>query len=753
MAEPMEATAPELAILSNDAALHALKRPQLVSLAKEFGVKASGKNVEIIARLQEHGRWITQHGTDEDMLEEGDASMASWAVVKGHRTSTGSGTPVLDGPSTSSTGSTGPSYAFSSLSSTTSTLRAKSLAEGNDFAARIAPSLPIADTSADQDFSMDASMNVGDGIRMVSSRSTVHGGTSEAGDDPAPSVPTLLMSRPAFVFGSPPPTSIPSAPTSTFTFSMPGALFASTSSNGSEATAAPAPDSTDAGKSSAEQIMEEMNRRAAQARAAAEVDGRTRPRSTLFGTGKSKGAAASPEKGSKQAFDVHHKRDFAKMDSITNHWAAKRPHASTSTSSGNIASMARSTSSRTLTASTSTERPNKRLKASSSISSTLNRLPSSILNHNLVNALRDEGWSAAPATSTSVSLSASVRSGSASIKPRAKEIREDLKPAAEKEREQRRRQLELAKARRKSQAGTGVGLSRRRPSLGVGSKPPSISAGGFFKKTFRKLASTPAPPTALPTTAPRPPLPSSSFNRRLATDRPTKPLPSPASTPRFAAPTASTSARALSSAAKPSVASPSLKKQPGWKKFDLQESLRRPMAWKTGQIGSSPAVARSGAGVSRQVSARVANSSMLGHVKPTAGQGDASSAASLISDAPIASLSPPVAAPTASTPFAPLTNLAPTCSFPSPSTTTNSSSVWHPPAITKRPNLPLSSPAKKTTTLASTSKKVVSSSSRLARAGEKGKGRAMVGEVESRARKVRATKDARARLKVGEGEK
>ncbi|BGP03843.1 Proteophosphoglycan 5 [Rhodotorula toruloides] len=748
MAQPAEDASPEVAILSNEAALHALKRPQLVSLAKVFGVKASGKNVEIIARLQEHGRWITQ--PDEDTLEEGDASTASWAVVKDHRTSTGSVEPVLDGLSTSSTSSTSSSYASDSLKSTTSTLRAKSSAEGDDLASPVHP--PSHDTSADQDFSVDASMNNEDGLRMVSSRSTVHEATSEAGDDPAPPVPNLPMSPPSFVFGSPPPALIPSAPTSTFTFSMPGALFALTSSAGSEATAAPAPDSTDARKSAAEQIMEEMNRRAAEARAAAEADGLTRSRSTLFGTGKSREAAASPEKGSKQAFDVHHKRNFAKMDSITNHWAAKRPHPSTSTSSGNIAGMARSTSSRTLTASTSTERPNKRLKASSSISSTLNRLPSSTSNRNLVNALRDEGWSAAPATSTSVSLSASVRSGSASVRPRAKEMREDLKPAAEREREQRRRQLELAKARRKSQAGTGVGLSRRRPSLGVGPKPPPFSAGSFLKKTFRKLASTPAPPNAPPSAAPRPPLPASSSIRRLTTDRPTKPLPSPARTPRFAAPTASTSARALSSAAKPSAASPSPKKQPEWKKFDLQESLRRPMAWKTGQVGSSPAVGRAGPGGSRQVSARVANPSMLGHVKLAASQSEPSSAAASVSIPPMASRSSPAAASSSATPFAPLTNLAPNPSFLSTSTASASSSFWQPPAITKRPNLPLSSPAKKSVST-STSKKVVSSSSRLARAGEKGRERAMAGEVESRARKVRATKEARARFKVGEGEK
>ncbi|BGP27963.1 hypothetical protein JCM10295v2_006950 [Rhodotorula toruloides] len=628
-----------------------------------------------------------------------------------------------------------PSYACDSLSSKTSTLRAKTPLEQNDFAISTDSVRIVPDTPANQDPSMDISANDEDGIRMVSSRVTAHDATSEAGEDRASSLPSLPMSPPAFVFGWPPPAASPSGPTSTFTFSMPGALFASTSSAGSNASAAT--DSTDASKSAAEQIMEEMNRRAAEARAAAGAEGLTRSRSALFG-GKSKGPAASPDKGSREAFNVHHKRNFAKMDSITNHWAAKRPYPTTSTSSGNIVGMVRSTSSRALTASTSAERPSKRLKGSISSSSTLDRLPSSASNRNFVNVLRDEGWSAAPAASTSVSLSASLRSGSAAVKLRAKKMRDDVKPVAEQEREQRRRQIELAKARRKSQVGTRVGLSRTRPSLGVGPKPPSFYAGGFLKKTFRKLASTAARPSTSTTAAPHPPLPSLPSERRLASDRPTKPLRSPARTPRFAAPTASTSARAISSAVKPNTASPSPKKQPGWKKFDLQESLKRPMSWKTGQTGSSPAVARAGAGASRQVSAEVANPSLLGNITV---------AAEPVATMSLPSPPRPADAPASATPFASLANLAPIPAFPSTSTTATASS-WHPPAITKRPVLPLCSPAKKTAAFSdSTNKKVVSSSTRLARAGEKGKGRAVAGELESRARKVRAAKEVRTQLK------
>lgn len=43
-------------ILRNCAALTALKRHQLVSLSKKYGLKASGKNVDMIDRLQKYGQ-------------------------------------------------------------------------------------------------------------------------------------------------------------------------------------------------------------------------------------------------------------------------------------------------------------------------------------------------------------------------------------------------------------------------------------------------------------------------------------------------------------------------------------------------------------------------------------------------------------------------------------------------------------------------------------------------------------------------
>ncbi|GAA5945140.1 hypothetical protein JCM10213_001573 [Rhodosporidiobolus nylandii] len=76
--------APATAILRNEAALFSLKRPQLTALCKEHGLKRSGKNVDLIQRLQEHGAVLTaqQERGVEDSMCLADTSNASWAVLK-----------------------------------------------------------------------------------------------------------------------------------------------------------------------------------------------------------------------------------------------------------------------------------------------------------------------------------------------------------------------------------------------------------------------------------------------------------------------------------------------------------------------------------------------------------------------------------------------------------------------------------------------------------------------------------------------
>ncbi|SCZ87905.1 BZ3500_MvSof-1268-A1-R1_Chr2-3g05373 [Microbotryum saponariae] len=75
-------TRPEVAILCHSPALNALKRPQLVALAKEFGLKASGKNVELIERLKHHGQELARKpraSTTPPDQEAGEET--SWMVI------------------------------------------------------------------------------------------------------------------------------------------------------------------------------------------------------------------------------------------------------------------------------------------------------------------------------------------------------------------------------------------------------------------------------------------------------------------------------------------------------------------------------------------------------------------------------------------------------------------------------------------------------------------------------------------------
>lgn len=201
---------------------------------------------------------------------------------------------------------------------------------------------------------------------------------------------------------------------------------------------------------------------------------------------------------------------MCRMDSITNHYAAKRT-LSTSTSSGNLA---RSTSARSLHHSTSTapQPAAKRMKLPSSTSTPFGlstNAPSikpkvkptprtKSADKRIVSGLLGEGWaSAAPAQS--ISLAASIRStagtsSSASCSrlptpastlgasitttgPNKGKMREGLYPndgkdaQREMEREERKRKLELAKARRKSQVGGAVGGRRR--SMTIGRESPA----------------------------------------------------------------------------------------------------------------------------------------------------------------------------------------------------------------------------------------------------------------------------------------
>ena len=61
-------------ILFNSPALHSLKRAQLVQLCKRHELKATGKNVDMITRLQNHalGLAMAKHQSESEATEEND---------------------------------------------------------------------------------------------------------------------------------------------------------------------------------------------------------------------------------------------------------------------------------------------------------------------------------------------------------------------------------------------------------------------------------------------------------------------------------------------------------------------------------------------------------------------------------------------------------------------------------------------------------------------------------------------------------
>lgn len=75
-------------ILHNSPALHALKRDQLLSLCRVHGVRASGKNADIVRRLQQHAQTMNYNNDeDQDMAIERASNPAvprvseQWEVV------------------------------------------------------------------------------------------------------------------------------------------------------------------------------------------------------------------------------------------------------------------------------------------------------------------------------------------------------------------------------------------------------------------------------------------------------------------------------------------------------------------------------------------------------------------------------------------------------------------------------------------------------------------------------------------------
>ncbi|GAA5821981.1 hypothetical protein JCM10212_002376, partial [Sporobolomyces blumeae] len=488
---------PELAILHNSPALHALKRQQLVSLAKSLSIKANGKNTELIERLRAHGQHLAQLSARDADHSLADSSNASWAIVSPSnvpRTSELAEFGVADHPSPSRLASFAKSTSSSSIASTirsagtavfgkrgatSSVDRSESFASLEtappaESSTSIYPSLaealsryPASPERLDGSICDDSDED--GGIRLVTTRTESSVAPSsdaaealddepvEERQDSGGSALTMTSASPAFVFGSP----LAAGP-SNFTFTMPGALSLSTASSSSLLSSNLAPYTSASSnstinattKSATESVFEELNRRALESRNQAERTGvrLAGPGAGGLSSGWESKTSKSPEKGSREEFDGKHKRAFDKMDSITNHYAAKRPHPS----STNLAQLARSaSSSRQLASTTSTgaslDRPTKRTKTNESSA-------------RVVSALRDSGWSAAARPETSMSLKASVcgsgpgASHAGSLRSAETGKGKTKALDVDQEREERKRKLELARARRKSSVALGLGL-------------------------------------------------------------------------------------------------------------------------------------------------------------------------------------------------------------------------------------------------------------------------------------------------------
>ncbi|GAA5962710.1 hypothetical protein JCM8115_005931 [Rhodotorula mucilaginosa] len=701
--DPPAQAIPELAILSNAAALHSLKRPQLVALCKQHGLKGSGKNVELIARLEERGRFLATIADDEDSLAVGDESTASWSVVPA---GSASNAPLEAdfGPA-----DINKSDSTSSISSVTSTLRSAGTAFLRTIVSSTSTSKTPAPATEPEPVALTTTTNIYPSLSAFQTEDLSTASPPSALSDIAdlrpvsrPSLPSEVADAASttepFVFGSPVKGAACTTGSKAFTFTMPGTLTASTGSTNMEEVEDP-PKST-----AIDSVMEEMTRRAAEARALAETSGIKRSSSILLGPFVTSSTQPSTQ-GKRAVFEASHKRTFDRMDSITTHWAAKRSiH-----SSSDLAGMTRSDS-RSKISDEGSEPQAKRLKPAVTTQSARG----SDRDNKVVARLRESGWSSSADQRAGPSVADSLSSGVASLGRSRKDGKAGEQSASLSEQARRKRQLELAKKRRKSGAVNGAGLSKRRPSLGVGPK------SSLYRATVKKVeAAPPVPP--LPKTLAAP------LGTRLGTIRPEADSTIGArSTPRFAAPTASTSSRAAATAAASPIirrSMPSPEKPASRKKFDLQESLKRPITWRSHL--RSPAVATA----STSFSPVGRTGGPDGKEEPHA-SGPASFGKLLaLPPAPTSPFSfsapaqeDPVAEGTASRSLAP------------------STSSWQPPAITKRPLQPMTPqpPLKAPGLKPTTAKKTVSASSRSVRGSEKETSRRRLECLESHARRVRA---------------
>ncbi|GAA5850961.1 hypothetical protein JCM3766R1_003958 [Sporobolomyces carnicolor] len=631
---------PEIEILSNACALHSLKRAQLTRLCKRFNLKANGKNVELIQRLEQLGKDLHPTSTETPTAAPSDQS---WDLVSCPSTSV-----LLERDQNLEEFGRLPrdrswlpkSTSNSSIASTIRSCRTAvarklnpssiddspvdTLGQNDAADDSVYPSLaeafekfPLPPARFDPDATLESfDHSIEGAIRRVTTHTTVDSSMRHDldGDDETTSnvedkeerqhserdavlPPTAVLENAPFVFGSslsaaPEKASFNFAMPATTTTKMPGA-FLSLSTTSSASESAPQPSETEPPPQAEAltqpasrprprfSIIEEMNQRARQSRLEAERLG------IKLGSGgakKRKSCADGDEDEGERAkmgkvFEGKHRKVFDQMDSITNHYAAKRSVVR-STSSASKSSLFRNKD--TSDPSSAKERPMKRLKSVSPPATKPILTSSSIASKKptVVSALRESGWTA-----------------SSSERPPTSQDQMD------KEQRENKRRFELAKARRKSgssAAGStpfrsraaatgGTKIAPRRRSL---SKPPFCPFRmGAEDCTFPAKPSGPvATPSVgssfLKTTLKRF---TSSTNPGKKSATSASALPSSSSMPRFATPTASSNSRSARIAPSTSTSSLASKQksvpvkpsEPGWKRFNLQESLKRPMTWTT----------------------------------------------------------------------------------------------------------------------------------------------------------------------------
>ncbi|KAM0786277.1 hypothetical protein ACM66B_001757 [Microbotryomycetes sp. NB124-2] len=378
---------PNVVILYDTAALNALKRPQLVALCRVHAIKASGKNVELVHKLVEHGQQIRLR---DQTLKDDQAGGTSWRVVD-------SGTFQQEQPT--------PLDSSSSFSSRDTILQPDHIDKRDSVNHRPAVGLyPSLSPNSLQSFSPKAHQShmsvstagtVARGTRYVGSVAESPVKPSERVDDQPGNANSTRTQ--AFVFGSAVP-----MPGSTFTFTAPSL-----------------------GKSVAQQVVDEMNSRVAASgfqAAAAPV------RTSASGTSRIASSSAQVMATKLADFNGKHKRVFDRMDSITSHYAAKRKRPlSTEPDNPVAANPSKPTRPHKATAP-------KRTKLSSSLSrsrsSTSNSLGRSLAeDKKIVSGLLGSGWATSSARGKAITNVEASTSAKANFK----------------------RQLELAKARRKSQ--------------------------------------------------------------------------------------------------------------------------------------------------------------------------------------------------------------------------------------------------------------------------------------------------------------